>query len=363
MTRIKLDYVHEYLDRHGKLRRYFRRPGFKRIALPGAPGSDEFMAAYQRALDLAPRVEIGAERTMPGTIDALIVAYLKSDAFTKALAPETQRMRRNILDRFRIKHGAKRVITLERRNIVKIIESKKLHAQKNWLKTLRGLMMFAVVENYRADDPTGGVRAARPAIKSTGHMTWGDEQIAAYRGKHRIGTVARVAIELLLNVAARRGDAHQLGQQHIKAGKICWRPRKTLRSTAKALSIPILPELQRALEAMLKNDSLTFLVNDYGKPFASAAAFGNKFADWCNDAGLKPVLCADGRMRSFRAHGLRKAACKALAHAGCTAPEIMAVSGHSTLAQVQIYIDEVESDRMADAAIQKLEAKKRTTSG
>ena len=29
---------------------------------------------------------------------------------------------------------------------------------------------------------------------------------------------------------------------------------------------------------------------DYGKPFASAAAFGNKFADWCNDAGLKPVL-------------------------------------------------------------------------
>jgi integrase/recombinase XerD len=129
------------------------------------------------------------------------------------------------------------------------------------------------------------------------------------------------------------------------------------------LSIPILPELQRALEAMLKNDSLTFLVNDYGKPFASAAAFGNKFADWCNDAGLKPVLCADGRMRSFRAHGLRKAACKALAHAGCTAPEIMAVSGHSTLAQVQIYIDEVESDRMADAAIQKLEAKKRTTSG
>ena len=33
-------------------------------------------------------------------------------------------------------------------------------------------------------------------------------------------------------------------------------------------------------------------------------------------AGLKPVLCDDGRLRSFRAHGLRKAACKALAHAG-----------------------------------------------
>jgi integrase len=172
-----------------------------------------------------------------------------------------------------------------------------------------------------------------------------------------------LAIELLLNVATRRGDARQLGQQHIKAGKIVWRPGKTLRSTGKALSIPILPELQHALDAMPKNDSLTFLVNDYGKPFASAAAFGNKFADWCVGAGLEPLTCADGRTRSFRAHGLRKAACKALAHAGCTAPEIMAVSGHSTLAQVQIYIDEVERDRMADAAIQKLEAIKRTRSG
>ena len=60
MTRIKLDYVHECRDRHGKLRRYFRRPGFKQVALPGIPGSDEFMAAYQRALDLVPRLEIGA---------------------------------------------------------------------------------------------------------------------------------------------------------------------------------------------------------------------------------------------------------------------------------------------------------------
>jgi hypothetical protein len=53
---------------------------------------------------------------------------------------------------------------------------------------------------------------------------------------------------------------------------------------------------------------LTFLVNDYGRPFASAAAFGNKFADWCDAAGLQPVLCDDGRTRNYRAHGLRKAA-------------------------------------------------------
>jgi putative ABC transport system substrate-binding protein len=46
MTSIKLPYVLEYTDRHGKVRRYFRRRGSKQIALPGIPGSDEFMAAY-----------------------------------------------------------------------------------------------------------------------------------------------------------------------------------------------------------------------------------------------------------------------------------------------------------------------------
>jgi len=42
---IKLDYVNEYLDRTGKLRRYFRRGGKRLGALPGDVGSEEFMAA------------------------------------------------------------------------------------------------------------------------------------------------------------------------------------------------------------------------------------------------------------------------------------------------------------------------------
>jgi hypothetical protein len=38
----------------------------------------------------------------------------------------------------------------------------------------------------------------------------------------------------------------------------------------------------------------------------------------------------------------------------------MAVSGHSSLAQVQVYIDEAEADVMAEAAITKLEQKRKT---
>ena len=62
-------------------------------------------------------------------------------------------------------------------------------------------------------------------------------------------------------------------------------------------------------------------------------------------------------MRSYRAHGLRKAACKQMAHAGCTAMEIMQVSGHATLAQVQVYLDAVEQERLAESAMAKRAAR------
>lgn len=78
MTRFRLQFVHEFRDRHGKVRRYFRRPGCKAVPLPGLPGSAEFFAAYQAALAgmAAPQKQIGAARTIAGTVQALVADYL-----------------------------------------------------------------------------------------------------------------------------------------------------------------------------------------------------------------------------------------------------------------------------------------------
>jgi integrase/recombinase XerD len=126
-----------------------------------------------------------------------------------------------------------------------------------------------------------------------------------------------------------------------------------------------MPELQQAIDAIPKSARrdgvLTFLVTEYGQPFASAPAFGNKFADWCKAAGLKPVKCEDGRPRNYRAHGLRKAALRILAHAGATGVELMSVSGHSSLDQLQEYLNEVDQERSADAAMMKLTRTKAVT--
>jgi integrase/recombinase XerD len=362
MADIKLDYVNSYRDpRNGKMRHQFRRKGVRKTMLKGRPGSADFMNHYDELLAQSENAaaHAGASKIKPGTIDALIVKYLKHDTFTKGLAKATRDARRPILDNFRQcmtpggrRYGENRIVTMIRQDVVATLAGKTPIMQKVWLKALRHLIAFAIEQGDCKTDPTIGIRTARPP-KSSGHVTWGDVQIARYRKHYANGTMARLAMELILNIAARRHDAHLIGHQHLRNGCLSWRPSKTSQSTGKVLTIRVLPELQAALDAMPHSDALIFLLTEYGRPFASAAAFGNKFADWCNAAGLEPVVCDDGKVRNYRAHGLRKAACKQLAHAGCTASEIMAVSGHSTLSEVQVYLNEVEQDRLAEAAMVK----------
>ena len=92
---------------------------------------------------------------------------------------------------------------------------------------------------------------------------------------------------------------------------------------------------------------LTFLVTEYGKPWTNAG-FGNKFRDWCDAAGLPHCF----------AHALRKAAAAKLAELGCTAHEIMAITGHESLKEVERYTKAAEQKRPAKSAMRKLQGQK-----
>jgi hypothetical protein len=50
MMRRAPKWTHSYTDRHGKVRFYLRRPGHKKVPLPGLPWSPQFMAAREAAL-------------------------------------------------------------------------------------------------------------------------------------------------------------------------------------------------------------------------------------------------------------------------------------------------------------------------
>jgi site-specific recombinase XerD len=85
-----------------------------------------------------------------------------------------------------------------------------------------------------------------------------------------------------------------------------------------------------------KSDS-TILMTAYDKPF-SVKGFGNMISTAIRDAGL-PRRC--------KAHGLRKAAARRLAEAGCSASAIAAITGHKTLAEVERYTRAADQERVA----------------
>jgi integrase len=363
MTSIRLRYVNAFRDRHGRLRHYFRRPGCKSVALPGLPGSVEFMQAYQFALaGESPQVQLGAARTLPGTVNALVVAYLDcsptSTSPFKILAAETRRTRRNILENFREAHGDKRVFRTEangrhvmllaREHMQRIVNEKAdtPFAQRNFLNTLRAMFNWAVAEGRVPENPTLGV--TRQQIKSTGYRTWSEGDIEQYKRTHPLGTMARLAIELLLATAARRGDVVKFGPQHVEDGTITFEQHKKDGAEEALVIIPLHPDFGAALAAMPPSNVVrltpTFLTTSFGMPFA-VAGFGNWFRDRCNEAGLP---------KGISAHGLRKATARRLADLGCTAHQIAAVTGHATLAEVQRYTKAADRKRLAREAIKKL---------
>ncbi|MFZ2081760.1 MAG: hypothetical protein WAV38_34930 [Xanthobacteraceae bacterium] len=215
MAKLLLKYVEEFIDRHGKPHRYFRRAG-KRVRLPGLPGSVEFMAAYQAALDGAPtpKVEAVAPRTAPGTVHWLVTTYLSSPTFT-TLAPETRRTRANILENFRKADGDKRifvavngqpVMVLARHNLQAIVNKKSItpFAQRNLLNTLRAMFKWAVSEGKLPEDPSVGVTRQRIKNTTEGYRTWTDAEMDQFIARHPIGTRAYLAFVLLRDTGVRR---------------------------------------------------------------------------------------------------------------------------------------------------------------
>ena len=339
MTKIRLQYIHEFVDRHGKVRRYVRLPSGKRVPLTGAPGTDEFMNAYRAALaGEAPRIEVGASRTRPGTVNAAVIGYFSSTAF-RALSSATQGTYRGILEGFRSEHGDKRIALLERKHIERLIAKKAEtpSAANNLLRMLRTLMQFAVADGMRPDDPTVGVRGVK--IRTGGFHSWSEDEIAAFEARHPIGTRARLAFALLLFTAQRRSDVVRMGRQHVRDGVLTIRQQKT----GMVIDVPLHPELRAILDATA-NGNLTFLVAALGKPF-SPAGFTNWFRECCNEAGL-PRGCSP--------HGLRKAASRRLAEHGCTAHEIMAITGHTTLKEVSRYTAAIRRKHLAARAMSKI---------
>jgi integrase len=338
MATVKLKHLNSFADfRTGKPKHYLRVPGHKAVRLHGEIGSPGFMSAYYAAIngvEAAPKVSRG----QLGSVTATVLGYFQTAAFAAA-ADATKRARREALEPFAREHGDKRIATLRRIDIQCLIDAKASTPgmARRLLSSLSCLMDYAVATRLRDDNPCVGVK--RPKLSKEGRLTWTEEHIAAFERCHPVGSMARLALALGLYTGQRLGDVIKLGPQNVRAGVIELCQQKT----SKSLMVPIHAELERIIAAT-PSGHMVFLIGASGKPY-TAHRFGHWFHDCCKQAGIP-----DG----FTFHGLRKAAARRLAEAGCTVHEIAAITGHASLNEVERYTKAADQVRMARAAMQRV---------
>lgn len=350
---VDLPHLYEDTDRHGKRRIYVRRYG-RKIRVRERPGTRAFVQAYDEALAeitarRGPQPEQRIKRPRQNTLGWLAMRYFGSEEF-QSLDERSQRTRRGViesclreprrpgsadlmrdcpLNRFTSKH-------------VKMLRDRKKGkpgAANNRKKYLSAMFGWAI-ENDEGGftvNPCRDVRRKRYA--TDGFHTWSVDEAKQYLAHHPIGTSAHLAGALLLFLGGRPSDTAKYGRQHVRGGEITTVPHKRQHLRKDPVTKPILPILQRAIDAGPCGD-LTFIINEYGRGFTDKG-FGNKMRQWCDEANLHHCT----------AHGLRKAGAAILAENGATAFQLMAIFDWTTIKQAEVYIRAANRKKAVAAAL------------
>lgn len=353
----KYRYLIEDRDRHGNVRIYFRR-GRVKVRIREEIGSPAFAARYEELCAATPVKAAAPSLPRSETFEGIWDAYRRSTAFAE-LDASTQRTRKRLIENMLdepIYAGApetfrgfpKTRITLSTLEILRDRKGRELPGAANdRVKALRKLFEWAAAKRSPTDKPqlasNPALGLAKLKVVTQGHHTWTSEEIEQFEARHPLGTMAHLAMSVMLYTGARRSDAPRLGKQHVRAGAIAWTAWKNRKRFPTVIDIPVLQPLQAAIDATDAASRLVFLVTSHGKPF-SIAGFGNWFHDRCIEAQLPH--CS--------AHGLRKAGSTRAAEAGATAHQLMAMFGWRSLAEAERYTRAAERKRMAEIGMGKL---------
>lgn len=184
-----------------------------------------------------------------------------------------------------------------------------------------------------------------PATKierlETGHlMAWSQEQAIIALAK--LPEHLRRVVVLGMHTGQRRGDLCSMTWAAYDGKSIRLRQQKT----GAVLVLPAHPDLKAELDAWKSAaTALTILTNLDGKPWLP-----NNLS-----YHIPAALARIGLPGDLNVHGLRKLAAANLAEAGCSTKEIAAITGHETLAMVELYTKSANQERLATAAIHRLQ--------
>jgi len=309
------------------------------------------MEQYEALLSGSAPAQRTLDRTgKPNTWRWLCQQYFTSAEF-KRLSSGTQTVRRQVLEATfeepvhpgSTERFADFPVFRMTRKAIKVLRDRKQHvpeAANARLKAIRRVFAYALEDHDHlvSTNPARDVGKFKSA--SDGFHSWSIEEVVQYLDKHPPGSKARRALYLMLYTGVRRSDAVRLGKQMVKDGWLRYQPQKTRHVSAERVEVPLLPILAQEL-ALMASDEMTFLVTEYGKPF-SAEGFGNKFKDWCRQAGLEHCT----------SHGLRKAGATIAAENGATVHQLMAMYGWRSTQQAEVYTRAARQKKLAGDGMQ-----------
>jgi integrase len=282
-----------------------------------------------------------APRVAPDSLDALLMAYRQSPEYAD-LKP-TSRAMYAIYLRVLDKAGDTPVSAIRRRDLLAlrdaIATTRGRGAATGFVRTASALLTWALDHDWIETHPLAKVRALRG-----GHLpAWSEAQVAvALAG---LPEALRRVVVLGMHTGQRRGDLTAMGWKAYDGATIRLRQTKT----GAALVLPVHPELRAELEAWKADRASTLiLTSPRGKPWIPVY-LSRKMGEALAGLGLP----------GLNVHGLRKLAATRLAEAGCSAHEIAAVTGHASLSMVQHYTRSADQERLARAAVTRLETARR----
>ena len=278
-----------------------------------------------------------APRYAPDSLDALLAAFRRSPE----LAARAQATRRTYAIYLRELDaiGAVRAADLRRRELLElrdaIAKARGNGAATGFQRVASALFAWAVDRGWLEHNPL-----ARARVLPGGHLPAWTESDAATALAGLDEPYRRVVV-LGMHTGQRRGDLIALIWGAYDGRTIQLRQRKT----GAALVIPCHPELRAELDLWRENRrAAVILTSPQGRPW-TAAHLTREMSKRLRALGLPEITV----------HGLRKLAAARLAEAGCSAPEIAAITGHRSLSMVQLYTASADQRRLAEAAMERLE--------
>lgn len=317
----------------GKVYAYFntgkKKPDGRpiRTALP-SPGSVGFYDSY--ASCLAARNRRGQTTY---TVENLCDDFQASKTFER-LAAGTRKAYGVYLRQIVTALGEFEVNDLDRGDIQLVLDGEEMGAGKQnlFVAVLGAAYKWGRSRNKTTLMPTTGIEK----VETGERMPWPQEVLDA--GLSAEDDRTRLAVALLFYTGQRIGDVCAMRWANVKRGAIHLVQQKT----KKPLAIPLYSDLRAELDHYGKR-GLTLLTAANGRPITQEALRQE----------LKAFCAARGHP-DLKPHGLRKNAVIALLTAGCSVAETSAITGQ-TYDLVQYYARQIDQEKMAGAAILKME--------